>query len=121
MANDYRAAWAIYGSNKIDVVLPALVYPLVTAKSTKCTVKIQRITFVPTVFTGTTLTFVDSLSGAAIATIVIPTNAALGNPIPIDYGPVGVALTKGAHLLLGGSANGMLHIDAYQIPTPQGR
>ena len=121
MAGDYSRAWTIYGSSNVNVVLPTLVYPLVAAQSAKCTVKIQRITFVPSVYTGTTLTFVDSLSKLPIASIVIPAAAAPGNPQTVDFGPNGIALQQGAHLLLGGSANGALHIDAYQIPTRQGR
>lgn len=121
MASDYRVPWATYGANNADVQLPTIAVFLVTAQSTKCTVHVQRIVFTPATFTGATLSFVDSISGKVVGTIVVPPTAATGNPAPLDFGAQGIALCKGAHLLLGGSANGHLHVDAYQTPTRQNR
>ena len=120
--SDYRIAWRIYGANNVDLQLPsALKEPLIAAQSAKCKIYVQGIQFLPSVFTGTTLGFVDSLTGKLIGSFVIPPTAAGWYATPLDFGPNGTPLTKGANLLMSGSANGQLHIDAYQKPTRMGR
>lgn len=127
MAGDYRAPWTIYGANNVDLTLPSAVQPLIAAPSAKCTIYVQRVSFIPALFTGTVLQFIDSLTRVVVGTISIPTAAAYAlnngvwNYAPLDFGPSGTPLSKGAHLLLGGSANGQLHIDAYIKPQKLSR
>ena len=118
MAGDYTRNWKIYGASIVDVTLPSNVSPLITARAANRMITVQRITFTPSVWSGTTLSFVDSLTGIEIGHLDIPpsnpTLAGDTNMLYIDYGPTGTKLSPGANLLLGGGGTGRLHIEAYQ-------
>jgi len=118
MSGDYTRVIPIYGMNIVDKDLPTVNNILITAKSSTRTICIQRVTFVPIQYLDGTLSLVDSITGEAIANLVIPSSGpSLGrNMYYEDFGPRGTPLTTGANLILGvtGGAVGRLHIEAFQ-------
>lgn len=107
-----------YGLSVVDIDLPTLSI-LILAKSATRIVCVQRITFTPTVYSGTTITFVDSVTLKSIGRLDVPLvppsatdNGSHG--MYLDWGPTGTKLSIGANLIIGGNGNGRLHIEAYQ-------
>lgn len=120
MAGDYSRVQAIYGMSVMGRQLPTVDPFLVVCKSTTRQVCVQRIIFTPTTFVSASLTFLDSVSGYVIGTIVVPDAAQVGGAtgtFTLDWGPTGTKLSVGSHLMLGVTRNGAagrLHIEAYQ-------
>ncbi len=113
-AGDYTRSFASYGGQPIDVDLPT-VSPLVTAKSATRIITVIKISFMPSTYEASTVSFLDSISGKSIGSMTIPATAPSGsNTFVLDWGPVGTKLTAGANLLIAGNATGRLHIEAVQ-------
>lgn len=117
MSGDYGRFQPIYGLSLVDVDLPTVQPILIQAKGPLRKITVQRIVFSPTVYVTATMTFLDNVTGAVIATFSIP-NVQPQDVLAymVDFGPTGTTLAAGSHLQLGvvGGAAGRLHIEAYQ-------
>lgn len=120
--SDFGRLARTYGLTKVDIDLPTANDNLIVAKGPLRIVTVLYIAFFPSTYSGTTLTFSDSVTGVVIGVLTIPAAAPqTGNGngfIDIDYGPNGTPLSPGATLVLGGTGAGRLHIDAYQKGQP---
>jgi len=123
-AGDYSRLYRTYGGSLVDIDLPTAQPILIAPRAANRIITVLYITFTPTVYTGTTLTFIDSLTTNVIGTITVPAQplTSVGEQmLYIDFGASGTPLSVGASLLLGGSSTGRLHIEAYQkgpLPGP---
>jgi hypothetical protein len=125
MSGDYGRFQPIYGMSIVDTDVPGSISPLITAKAPNRIVTVQKIVFSPSVWTGTILSFLDSVTLIQIGSLSIPTvEPAVGDGndmLFLDFGPTGTQLAPGSNLLMGGTGTGRLHIEAYQkgpLPGP---
>jgi len=127
MAGDYAFYRRQYSDKTVDATILAATddQTLITAKSAKHTIFVQKITVEITTYSAKTWTFTDSNgTPKPVAHISIPAAAVAlpseSNIITCDFGLKGLALTEGKNFLLDVSAAGAagaIHIEAYEKLT----
>lgn len=124
MNGDYRGYQNLYGrlNANVDILTGTASYAdVLAAKSANHTVYVQKITLSILTHVADTYTFDDDGAGPAIAVHLDVTPQAAGVPavVVFDFGPEGVALTKGANLDVSHSSTGTakVHIEGYQRLT----
>lgn len=128
MLGDYARFQPIYGMSILDIDTPVVQPILITAKGAARRICVQRLVFVPSVYTACVIAFLDSLTMLSVGNLSIPafnpSTSGETNSFSLDFGPTGTMLSAGANLLLAavpGCASGRLHIEAYQkgpLPGP---
>lgn len=127
MAGDYAFYRRQYSDKTTDLNVVAATddTTIITAKSAKHTIFVQKITVDITTYSAKTWLFKDSAgTPVPVAAISIPAAAVAlpseSNSIVFDFGPKGIALTEGKNLLLDVSAAGaaaFVHVEAYEKLT----
>jgi hypothetical protein len=126
-AGDYVYYQRTYERKIVDRVITALdatstLANLLTVRNAFYELRIQKILFTPTTYTGATLTFQDTAAtpvpiGVVTLPASAPNTAGQTSQYLIDLGPLGFPLTLGQSLSLivtGVTPAGVLHIEGYQ-------
>ena len=121
---DYLAYQKAYSAKITDqniLVATAALADVLTPKSANHTLYIQRIVLSITTHFDTAITFDDDGAGPAIAVYIDEaTSDTTGQgqiPVVWDFGPVGMALTKGGNLditIASAGVVGSVHIEGYE-------
>lgn len=101
----------------MDITLPVVDPLLMTPKSTSQYLRVHKLSFTPSAYITSVVSFLDSSTGLPVGSFNVPDVRPVGSEtMVLDFGD-GVRLTRGASLQLAttNGAAGHLHVDVKRV------